>query len=198
MCNKKLLFYLSLHSVSGYLMLLLVSFMTKAGVLSTETYVYNGIITAVAIIISLIFTVLYNLNAKSEKLTKLDVALPLIIFIVIYILYPIPPLDFMGINGVNNSVFSAFFFLIAGQYLHNFACYINDRKERKTVKTMNEPTYYRYHHSGILITKNGIKFNADFFCYGGYSWGGIGLFVAVFNVFKPVIDLTSIFEMIKF
>jgi len=172
--------------------------MTKEGILTTETYVYNGILTAVAIVISLVFTVLYNLNTKSEKLSKLDVALPLIFSVVLYILYPIPPLSFMGINGVNNSVFGAFFFLIAGQYLHNFAYYINSRKEQKTVKTMNEPTYYHRNRNGIHITPNGIKFNADIFRFAGFIWGGIGIIVAVFNIFMPVIDLTKIFDMMKF
>lgn len=195
MCNNKLLILLSLHTVSGFALLFMVSLLTKSGFLSPETYVINGIITTVAIVVSLIFTVLYNINAKSEKLTKLDVALPLIFSIALYGLYLLPPLGFIGLNGVNNSVLSAFFFLIAGNYLNNFGYYINSRKRTRHINNRSNPVYTN-RDKGIYVGKDGtVTYNYDSFKFIGIMFYLAGLFVSVFNIFKPIIDLSSIFSM---
>ena len=177
MFNKKLAIYTVINFAIGYLFLLVVRIATSLEIINTESYILNSIILILSAIATIPYIYKsYNL-ADTIKIQIPDIAIPIISLFALYILYLLPPLSFISVNGINNSVALIFIFSMGGVYFFDIFFYLKEKYTLDNVKTLKPIEYSKQLHM------NEFKF-------GGYFIPALSFIFAVINLFVPVIDIS--------
>ena len=177
MFNKKLAIYTVINFAIGYLCLLIVRLATSLTIINTESYILNSIILIFSAIATIPYIYKsYNL-ADTIKIQIPDIAIPIVFALVLYILYLLPPLNFIGVNGINNSVALIFIFSMGSVYIFNIYFYLKEKYPQKNIKTLKPLDYSKQRRI------NEIKLI-------GYIMPALSFIFASINLFVPVIDIS--------
>jgi len=177
--NKKLLTIELLYLLFGCFVLLIVCFLSKTQMISPDTYGINAIITISIIVITAFVIIVYNkLQNVTVHITDLVVSF---IFPFIFVaIYQIPAFDFVGQNGVNNSVALVCFFTL-------YAFFVYD---------LSFAAYERYKNIYIKIGSNNIakSYIHKIIRYIGTYIVVLGVIFSLINIFVPKFVVSDLFQ----
>ncbi len=177
MYNKKLAIYTVTNFAIGYLFLLVVRIATSLEIINTESYILNSIILILSAIATIPYIYKsYNL-ADTIEIQIPDIAIPIVSVFILYILYLLPPLSFVGVNGINNSVALIFIFSMGGVYFFDIYFYLKEKYTPHNIKTLKPLEYSKQRH-------------INEFKFGGYFIPALSFIFATINLFVPVIDIS--------
>ena len=177
MFNKKLAIYTVINFAIGYLFLLIVQVATSLEIINTESYILNSIILILSATATIPYIYKSYYVANTSKIRISDIAIPIVFALVLYILYLLPPLNFIGVNGINNSVALIFIFSMGGVYIFNIYFYLKEKYPQKNVRTLKPLDYSKQRRI------NEIKLV-------GYLMPALSFIFAFINLFVPVVDIS--------
>ena len=177
MFNKKLAIYTVINFAIGYLFLLIVQVATSLEIINTESYILNSIILILSATATIPYIYKSYYVANTSKIRISDIAIPIAFFFILYILYLLPPLNFIGVNGINNSVALIFIFSMGGVYIFNIYFYLKEKYPQKNVRTLKPLDNSKQRRI------NEIKLV-------GYLMPALSFIFASINLFVPVIDIS--------
>jgi len=193
-----------LYFLTGIVLLCVVCVLSKNNIISTETYIFNTVLVAVAIFLTIIAVIMYNKCVKQNytKPSPLRLILSFISPFIMFGLYHLPFLGFVGLKGVNNSIIGIYVFSLYGLFVYDISYFIKAKYYAGTrLKSRNivnfSHSYSRSHLGGVQnISKNNgtyylhmiLKYIAVFFIL-------MSFFIAVFNIIFPKVDMSLFTEM---
>lgn len=178
--NKKLAFSDIIIFLTGITFLIITRLLINLKIAVPENYIVSIIYMIILIGIE-IFSMIISYKGNDNKVSVVNIILPLFLAFLLLLLYFLPVFNFIGCLGVNNSVCLCFVFLLGARYIYNIGLFIKG-KSRNVM--LHIPT------NALNASKNTYKRSYRIFIYVAYIMIAICSIGVIVNTFLPKVDVS--------